>query len=93
MQETGPDPEHLYNCHVIVDAEGRIAAQYRKVHLFNVEVENGPVLMESRFTTPGQQVRLLEPACCSIHVAVCAMQPAVPCAANSQLCIVKPVLK
>lgn len=56
LQETGPDPEHLYNCHVVVTSEGKIAARYRKVHLFNVEVQNGPVLMESRSTAPGNEV-------------------------------------
>ena len=30
---------------------------YRKVHLFNVAVHNGPILMEGRGTAPGQQVR------------------------------------
>lgn len=56
MQETGPDPDHMYNCHVIISDEGQIKASYRKVHLFNVEVPNGPVLMESRSTSPGNEV-------------------------------------
>ena len=30
---------------------------YRKVHLFNVSVHNGPILMEGRGTAPGQKVR------------------------------------
>lgn len=58
FQERGPDPDHLYNCHVIVTAAGEIAAKYRKVHLFNVDVPNGPVLMESRSTAPGNEVGL-----------------------------------
>lgn len=57
FQEVGPDPEHLHNCHVIVDAAGEIRAKYRKVHLFDVDVPRGPVLMESRFTAPGREVR------------------------------------
>ena len=55
-QETGPDPEHIYNCHVVLDGGGSMVAAYRKVHLFNVAVHNGPVLMEGRGTAPGQQV-------------------------------------
>lgn len=105
FQEKGPDPDHLYNCHVVIDDQGSIVASYRKVgggrhelrpcedglpagnplpldesrsgprgmcrqlaaalssrppckafsllrplqiHLFNVDVPGGPVLMESR---------------------------------------------
>ena len=31
FQETGPDPQHIYNTHVILDAEGAIVSSYRKV--------------------------------------------------------------
>ncbi|KAI8464753.1 MAG: carbon-nitrogen hydrolase [Monoraphidium minutum] len=56
FQETGPDPQHLYNCHVVLDPTGGTAAWYRKVHLFDVDVPNGPVLMESRTTAPGSKL-------------------------------------
>ena len=57
FQEKSPtDPDRLCNCHVILDDQGRIRAAYRKVHLFDVEVENGPLLMESRSTAPGTEV-------------------------------------
>lgn len=56
MQEVGPDKGHMYNCHVILSNEGEIKAAYRKVHLFDVDVPNGPILMESRSTAPGKEV-------------------------------------
>lgn len=31
FQETGPDPEHLYNTHVVIDSTGELVAYYRKV--------------------------------------------------------------
>ena len=61
MQESGPDPKHIHNTHVIIDKEGSVRATYRKVHLFDVEVENGPVLMESRSTAPGREVKFPVP--------------------------------
>ena len=57
FQETGPDAAHLYNSHLILDSRGNIAASYRKIHLFDVDVPGGPVLLESRSTAPGSQVR------------------------------------
>ena len=96
FQETGPDAQHMYNTHVLLDAGGATAAAYRKVcllfllcmcglkgdlgalslthythaptnkqtqnkqhkiHLFDVDVPNGPILMESRAAAPGRGVR------------------------------------
>ena len=36
--ERGPDDARSYNTHVVVDDEGEIAATYRKLHLFDVEI-------------------------------------------------------
>ena len=59
FQESGPDPDHVYNAHVIVSDKGKIAAVYRKIHLFDVDIPDGPTLLESRFTAPGACM-----ACC-----------------------------
>lgn len=57
FQEYCPsDPQRLQNCHAIVNSSGRIVSTYRKVHLFDVEVFNGPVLKETTFTVPGDEV-------------------------------------
>lgn len=31
FQEVGPDPDHIYNTHVILSSDGTIMASYRKV--------------------------------------------------------------
>lgn len=71
FQEKGPDPSHLFNCHVIIDAGGHIAATYRKIHLFNVDVPGGPVLMESRFTSPGTQLAVCDSPAGRLGLSVC----------------------
>lgn len=53
FQERGPDGDHIYNTHVIIDDSGRIVAHYRKVHLFDVDIPGGPKLLESNGTAPG----------------------------------------
>lgn len=40
-QETGPDAQHRYNTHVMVDSEGNIVASYRKIHLFDLDLPDG----------------------------------------------------
>ncbi|CAD7971965.1 unnamed protein product [Amoebophrya sp. A120] len=47
-------PIRVFNSHLIVNSEGKIVARYRKIHLFDVSIPNGPVLMESRYTQPGK---------------------------------------
>lgn len=48
-----PPAEKVHNAHLIVDPLGRVRAVYRKIHLFDVDVPDGPVLLESRTTLPG----------------------------------------
>ena len=36
FQEEGPDVEHLYNCHVIVNSAGELVSTYRKVALEDI---------------------------------------------------------
>jgi deaminated glutathione amidase len=35
----------VFNTHIVIDPNGDIAAAYRKIHLFDVDIPNGPVLM------------------------------------------------
>ena len=41
-----------------------------QVHLFNVEVHNGPVLMEARSTAPGTQVQQLYCSCRAVRLEI-----------------------
>lgn len=46
----------MHNSHVLVDDHGSIAAVYRKIHLFDIDVKDGPQLKESDGTIPGDQI-------------------------------------
>lgn len=53
--QVGPDPAHIHNTHVLLEGgTGNLLAAYRKIHLFDVDVPDGPVLMESKTTAPGR---------------------------------------
>jgi len=51
--ETSGDPSRPYNTSTLIAPNGSIAATYRKIHLFDVAVENGPVATESDRVTAG----------------------------------------
>ncbi len=80
------DPQRLQNCHVIVNSAGQVVATYRKVHLFDVEVFNGPVLKETSFTVPGKEVWYLSLfALCPLPSVLCP-SPFALCPLPSALC-------
>ena len=54
-EKVAGDPSRCYNTSVYLDHEGHILATYRKIHLFDVDIPDGPRLMESRHTAPGDQ--------------------------------------
>ncbi|KAK2565902.1 Deaminated glutathione amidase [Acropora cervicornis] len=55
--EQGPPGEkRLYNSHVIVNDSGVIVEVYHKMHLFDVNVQDGPRLKESNAVIPGDKI-------------------------------------
>lgn len=53
MPEQSPDPERPYNTCAVFAPDGSIAASYRKIHLFDVDLADGSTLRESNATMPG----------------------------------------
>jgi predicted amidohydrolase len=53
LAETSADAGRPYNTSVLIDPTGTIAARYRKIHLFDVAVDAGPMDTESARVLPG----------------------------------------
>jgi len=47
------DPGHAYNTAVVVNPHGDVVCQYRKIHLFDVDIPGGATLRESETTAAG----------------------------------------
>lgn len=45
-----------WNTTMLLDPRGRLAARYRKLHPFDVEIQNGPVIQESDRICPGSNI-------------------------------------
>jgi predicted amidohydrolase len=54
LHEAGAPGNRVHNTHVVVDAKGDTVAEYRKIHLFDVDVPGGATLLESKSTAPGK---------------------------------------
>lgn len=62
----------IFNTHVIASASGEMVALYRKIHLFDVAIPNGPNLRESALTERGGElVSCAEAPCGPIGLATC----------------------
>ncbi|KAF3919340.1 Formamidase [Orbilia brochopaga] len=48
--------ERVKNTCVYIDERGDVTQRYQKVHLFDVDIEGGPILMESRSVEPGKSI-------------------------------------
>jgi deaminated glutathione amidase len=53
FHETGPDAAHAYNTSLVFDRGGTLAAAYRKIHLYDVEIPGRVSYQESRSVAPG----------------------------------------
>ncbi len=71
MPERSPDPLRPYNTSVAVDAGGRMAGRYRKVHLFDVRIPGGMQYLESGGTSAGDRVVVVELGGLRVALSVC----------------------
>jgi predicted amidohydrolase len=55
FHETGPEDGRTYNTSLVFDPEGALAAIYRKIHLYDVEIAGRVSYQESQSVAPGQQ--------------------------------------
>ena len=51
-----PSGERVRNNHIWISPLGEIEARYQKIHLFDVDIPNGPILKESNSVEPGNTV-------------------------------------
>lgn len=71
VPERSPHPERPYNTSLLVSPSGRFAARYRKMHLFDVNLEEGATWNESRGTTPGAEPVVAEIEGITTGLSIC----------------------
>ncbi|MEW5991741.1 MAG: carbon-nitrogen hydrolase family protein [Chloroflexota bacterium] len=71
LAETSADPARPHNTSVLLGPDGTIAARYRKIHLFDVAVDDGPVDLESARVTAGGEPVLADVEGLRIGLTIC----------------------
>lgn len=65
------EAQKCFNTSVYLDKNGDVQAMYRKIHLFDVDIKDGPRLMESKQTNPGGQTVLTDTTFGRLGLTVC----------------------
>lgn len=65
------DDGNIYNSSFIFDDNGNIMDVHRKIHLFDVDVENGINFRESDTITPGNKVTVVDTPLIKFGVVIC----------------------
>jgi predicted amidohydrolase len=71
VAETTDDPRRPHNTSVLLDPDGEVAATYRKLHLFDIAVDRGPVDTESARVSPGDQAVLARVDDVEVGLTIC----------------------
>jgi predicted amidohydrolase len=71
MPERAGSDGKVYNTCVALAPDGRLAAAYRKVHLFDVQIPGGAEFCESRTVEPGREVVVLETPLAPVGLTIC----------------------
>jgi predicted amidohydrolase len=71
MPTKAADPARPYNTTLVVDADGAVSASYHKLHLFDVDVDDGASYRESRATTAGDEVVVTNVLGFAVGLSIC----------------------
>ncbi len=71
FHETGPDDDHTYNTSLVFDRSGNLAATYRKIHLFDINIPDRVSYQESRTVAPGTEVVCVDVDGVRVGLSIC----------------------
>jgi len=69
--EVIPGETKLYNTTLLYDPSGNLAGKYEKIHMYDVEIKNGPSTRESDTKKPGDKVVVCDTEFCKAGLSIC----------------------
>ncbi|MEO6601955.1 MAG: carbon-nitrogen hydrolase family protein, partial [Polyangiaceae bacterium] len=69
--EASEDPARPFNTALVFGPDGKLATSYRKIHLFDVELQDGTTLSESSGTTPGTSIVTFDIGAFRVGLSIC----------------------
>lgn len=69
--EVAPGEPRVYNTTVVLDPDGNIAGQYRKIHLFDVSIGDNVLSQESATVAPGDEIVVVDLGGVKLGLTIC----------------------
>ncbi|RVU54280.1 carbon-nitrogen hydrolase family protein [Anaerosphaera multitolerans] len=60
-----------YNTTMFFDRKGNMISKYRKLHMFDVDISDGPAYRESDSKTPGNEIVTVDTDLCKMGLSIC----------------------
>ena len=71
LLEEIPGDKRSYNTSLFFGFDGNVLARYRKIHLFDVQIERGVSTLESETRQPGAEVVVADTEFCRMGLTIC----------------------
>lgn len=71
IAEVSSSPDKARNTAVLYSPDGKTAGVYRKIHLFDIDLEKGPSFRESDVVEPGEDVVVVDTELARIGMSIC----------------------
>ncbi|MEV4771685.1 carbon-nitrogen hydrolase family protein [Micromonospora humida] len=71
FHEVGPDSAHTWNTSLVFDRSGTLAASYRKIHLYDVEIPGRVSYRESATVAPGAEPVVVDVEGLRVGLSIC----------------------
>jgi predicted amidohydrolase len=71
FHETGPDASRTYNTSLVFNRAGELAASYRKIHLFDIDIPGRVSYRESRAVAPGEEIVTVDVEGVTVGMSIC----------------------
>ena len=66
-----PGETKLYNTSLMMDPKGNIVGRYEKIHLYDVNIKNGPSTKESDGKKAGERIVVCDTEFCKVGLSIC----------------------
>lgn len=66
-----PYENKLYNTTLLYNPQGDLVARYEKIHMYDVEIKNGPSTRESDTKKPGHKIVVANTEFCKVGLSIC----------------------
>ena len=71
FHEVGPDPDRTFNTSLLFDRDGNLAATYRKIHLYDVEIPGRVSYHESHGVAAGDETVVVDVEGVPVGLSIC----------------------